>query len=442
MTDSRQPHREEPWGQAPQSPPGPGRPENGPQPRQGGPPPDVDRRSGRSGSYQNPYAGEGRRNPPARQAWEDPRDPPPRPDSQVWPDPRHRQDPRPWPDEPDPQPWPDQTDPQPWAGQRHPQPGAGQRHPQPWPDQPQPWPDQPQPWTDQPQPWTEQPGPQAWADPQDPRHWQDRFGGGMGPQEFDPRPRRGTGLVVALSVGLAVVLLGGGAVGVVSYVNATGAGSAPAEPRTKPSLPTSAPWQSDEPTDEPAQDQVPDEGTPTDEPTGPAVEPTDSPSDSGRPEAGSGIAHTEFDDWRFEWEGVRFSAKKVGGWTYETCDPVDGHGVLAGNQCRRAIQVAYTAYRGHLKAVQVTMAFPSEKAAKAAAARLAKLDSSAVNTRRDMTFPTFAYGKFLTHPSKNYVVTTLVTADETARSRALKFHAYLHANGVGHFLLRDQTVTT
>ncbi|MGI5270286.1 hypothetical protein ACQEUU_14125 [Nonomuraea sp. CA-218870] len=411
MTDPRQPHREEPWGQAQQSPPGPGRPENGPQPRQGGPPSDVDRRPG---SYQNPYAGEAPRNPLARQAWEEPRNPPPRPDSQVWPDPRHRQDPRPWPDEPDPQPWPDQTDPQPWTDQRH---------PQAWPDQPQPWTDQPGP-----QPW---PGPRSWADPRDSRHWQDRFGVGAGPQDFDPRPRRGTGLVVGLSVGLAVALLGGGAVGVVSYVNATGAGSAPAEPRTKPSLPTSAPWQSDEP----AQDQPTDDGTP-------AAEPTDSPSASARPEAGSGIAHTEFDDWRFEWEGVRFSAKKVGGWTYETCDPVDGRGVLAGNKCRRAIQVAYTAYRGHLKAVQVAMAFPSEKAAKAAAARLAKLDSSAVNTRRDMTFRTFAYGQILTHPSKNYVVTTIVTTDRTAESKALKFHAYLHANGVGHFLLRDRTVTT
>ncbi|GAA3092924.1 hypothetical protein [Nonomuraea salmonea] len=139
---------------------------------------------------------------------------------------------------------------------------------------------------------------------------------------------------------------------------------------------------------------------------------------------------------------MKFDANKVGGWTYETCEPVDAQGLLAKNDCRRAIQVAYSAYRGHLKAVQVMLEFPSDKAARNAATRITKLTTDAVNIRRDMALRTFEYGKIRTSPAKNYVVVTIVTADRTAQSKADKFHLYMQADSVGYFLLRDVTITS
>lgn len=264
------------------------------------------------------------------------------------------------------------------------------------------------------------------------------------PSEFKPPPSRNTGLMLALAAGLAVVLLGGGTVGAISYINATSDGQpTSAEATAEPSRPTSAPWESKAPAEEtPAQEDV----LPSGEPDDPASTPdsgTDGGTDSGT-ETGTGsgtLAHTDFDDWRFEFEGERFSAKKVGGWTYETCDPVDARGVLAESKCRRAVQVGYSAYRGHLRAVQVTMEFPSEQAAQNAARRMGQ-DDRALNIRRDMTLPDFAYGRVLTHPVANYVMTTIVTADKTAERRALKFHAYLHADSVTRFGIANRTVTT
>ncbi|MGP3915563.1 hypothetical protein [Nonomuraea sp. 10N515B] len=242
-------------------------------------------------------------------------------------------------------------------------------------------------------------------------------------------PKRNSTLIIGLSIGLGLLLLAGGTVGAVSYLNSSGSKPSVALPST--AAPTTAPWQSDSPSKEPS-----------DEPTEPAAEPTGSPATSTKAQPGSPIAHTEFDDWKFDLTGIKFGANKVEGWTYDTCDPVDGEGVLARNKCERAVQIAYSAYRGHLKAVQVIMAFPSDKAAKATANRLAKLTSNAVNIRRDMTHTTYAYGRIRTNVAKKYVVATIVTADNTAKSKADKFHLYLQADSVGYFLLRDVTITS
>ncbi|MEV4014170.1 hypothetical protein AB0J35_27080 [Nonomuraea angiospora] len=231
-------------------------------------------------------------------------------------------------------------------------------------------------------------------------------------------PSRNRTLIVGLSAGLGVLLVGA-AIGAVTYFNSSGSKPTVALPSSATSFPTTAPRQSDPPPAEPAD-----------------------PSASSRAQAGSPIADTEFDDWKFNLSGVKFDANKVDGWTYDTCDPVDGQGVLAKNKCQRAIQIAYSAYRGHLKAVQVMMSFPTDKAARTTATRLAKLTSDAMNIRSDMVLPTYAYGKIRTNPAKKYVVVTIVTADRSARSKAAKFHLYLQAHSVGYFLLRDVVVTS
>ncbi|MEU6785352.1 hypothetical protein ABZ912_39710 [Nonomuraea angiospora] len=240
-------------------------------------------------------------------------------------------------------------------------------------------------------------------------------------------PSRNRTLIIGLSAGLGVLLVGA-AIGAVTYFNSPGSKPTVALPSTATSPPTTAPWQSDPPSDEPS--------------TVPSTDPTSTPSTSSRAQAGSAIADAEFDDWKFNLNGVKFDANKVKGWTYDTCEPVDGQGVLAKNKCERAVQVAYSAYRGHLKAVQVMMSFPTDKAARTTATRLAKLTSDAMNIRSDMVLPTYAYGRIRTNPAKKYVVVTIVTADKTARSKAAKFHLYLQAHSVSYFLLRDAIVTS
>ncbi|WP_188196593.1 hypothetical protein [Nonomuraea sp. SYSU D8015] len=255
----------------------------------------------------------------------------------------------------------------------------------------------------------------------------------LGQYDYGLPPKRNNTLFIGLAIGLGVLLLGGGTVTAVSYVNASK--PAAALPSTATSAPTTAPWPSESPSAAPSDE-------PTEPATEPTAEPTGSPPASRRATPGSPIAHTEFDDWKFDLSGVKFEANKVGGWTYDTCDPVDGEGVLAKNNCERAVQVAYSAYRGHLKAVQVIMAFPTDKAAKATATRLAKLTSNAVNIRRDMTLDTFAYGKILTNVAKNYVVATIVTADNSAKAKATKFQVALQADSLSYFFLRDRTFTS
>ncbi|MGI5282093.1 hypothetical protein ACQEVF_02070 [Nonomuraea polychroma] len=267
----------------------------------------------------------------------------------------------------------------------------------------------------------------------------DPYGLSPAPFDYGLPPKRNTTLIMGLSIGLGVLLLAGGTVGAVAYANASGSKPAAAQPGTETSAPTTAPWQSDPPSAEPSGEPTEPATDPTDSPP---AEPSDTPPTSGRAAPGSPIAHTEFDDWKFNLGGVKFDAKKVGGWTYDTCEPVDAQGVLAKNNCERAVQIAYSAYRGHLKAVQVMLSFPTDKAAKSAATRMAKLTSDPVNFRRDMAHATFAYGQVRANVAKKYVVVTIVTTDKSAKSKAEKFHLYKQADSVSYFLLRDLTVTS
>ncbi|MBB6549385.1 hypothetical protein [Nonomuraea rubra] len=412
MSYPSQPHPDDPWGQqapppngrpghGPATPPpgygawggaahgqGAGRPEPGPQPRQGGPPPDYGRRPEYGPtSGQNRWPGQDRRpeyGPPPDQDW--------------------------WPEQ---ERWPEQA----------PMPGPGLAS----------------------GPYASRPEfPTTYADQGDP------YGLPQNPYEFGGLPpKRHNTLIIGLSAALGVILLLGGTAGAIAYFNASRTETTSGLSGTGTSGPTTAPLESpsSEPSEDPAGDATGDPAgdaaeEPAEEPTGSADPPSDTTPGSSRAAPGSPITHSEFGDWNFRFEGVKFSANKVGGWSYDTCDPVDGEGVLSRNKCERAIQVAYSAYRGHLRAVQVTMAFPTDKAAKAAATRLAKLDSNAVNIRTDMTLDTFAYGQIRANVAKNYVIATIVTADKTAKPRADKFHLYLQADAMSYFLLRDVTVTS
>ncbi|NJP89350.1 hypothetical protein HCN51_07790 [Nonomuraea sp. FMUSA5-5] len=239
-------------------------------------------------------------------------------------------------------------------------------------------------------------------------------------------------LLIALVAGLAVLLLGGGGWAAYAYLNAPG-------PAPTVALPSSTPTTSD-----PTPPQTPD---PSDQPTtapsaSPSTTPDDTPATSKQAQPGSPITHQEFDDWNFALGGIKFKADKVGGWTYSSCTPVDGQGVLAKNKCRRAVQLAYSAYSGHLKAVQVILSFPTDQAAKTTADRLAKLSSDAVKWRQDKALTRYVYGKILSGASRNYVVVTIVTADKSARRMAQNFHAYLQTDHTSYFELRDQTITS
>ncbi|MCK2220966.1 hypothetical protein MF672_045245 [Actinomadura sp. ATCC 31491] len=263
---------------------------------------------------------------------------------------------------------------------------------------------------------------------------------GLPPAPYEP-PRRNTALVVGLSVGLGALLLGGGAYGAIRAASARPSLSLPGNAASRPAAaPTTVPWASDPPSDQP-NDQPSDE--PDDQPSGqPSGRPSPQPRGTTHAVPGSPITNTEFGDWAFAAGRVRFAADRKGGWTYDTCEPVDAQGVLAKNDCERATQVAYSAYRGHLKAVQVVMAFPTDKAAKTAETRLLKLTSDGVNIRRDMVQAAYAYGRVRTNAIKKYLIVTVVTADRTARAKASKFHLYLQADALRYFLLRDVTITS
>ncbi|MBF8189392.1 hypothetical protein ITP53_27390 [Nonomuraea sp. K274] len=230
-------------------------------------------------------------------------------------------------------------------------------------------------------------------------------------------------MLISVIAAVAVVVLGGGAYGAYAYLSAPG----PAPNITMPTV-SSIPPQSDPPSSLPTE-------SPESEPS-----PTDSPSTSNRTEPGSPLAHTEFKDWNFGLGDVKFDAKKVGGWTYDSCDPVDGEGVLADNECESAVQVAYSADDGAIKAAQIMMSFPSEQTAKTTASRLAKLTSDAVLWRQSTTHSTYAYGKIRSGSAKNYVVVTVVTATKAASSKAPKFHSFLQADHANYFLMRDLRV--
>ncbi|MEW9547289.1 hypothetical protein [Nonomuraea sp. NPDC050783] len=121
---------------------------------------------------------------------------------------------------------------------------------------------------------------------------------------------------------------------------------------------------------------------------------------------------------------------------------MDGEGVLAKYHCESAIQLAYSAYSGHLKAVQLIMAFPTASDAKSTAKRLQNLTSDAVRWRTDKTHKSYAYGKILSGSVEKYVLVTIVTADSSAKSKAQKFHAYLQADHANYFVMRGETLTS
>ncbi|GAA3573912.1 hypothetical protein GCM10022419_063690 [Nonomuraea rosea] len=248
-----------------------------------------------------------------------------------------------------------------------------------------------------------------------------------------PPAKSSNGLVIGLVAALAVLVLGGGGFGAYAYLSSRGPAPTIAMPTLEP-IPTATttPPQSDPPSSDPSE-------SPTAEPS---TTPTDSVPTSKRAQPGSPITDDEFEDWKFGLGSVKLNADKVGGWTYGNCDPVDGQGVLAKNDCVRAVEVAYSAYGGHLKAVQVMMAFPSDKAAKTTAAKLAKLSSDAVRWRKEKAHANYSYGKIRSGASKKYVIVTIVTADKSARSKATKFHTYLQTDLASYFLLRDLTITS
>ncbi|TMR10492.1 hypothetical protein ETD86_39245 [Nonomuraea turkmeniaca] len=251
-------------------------------------------------------------------------------------------------------------------------------------------------------------------------------------QQFGPPPRRNNGLIIGLAVALGVLLLGGGTVGAIVYLNSSDSTSTVALRSATPTTPTTPPQQSDPPST-----------TPSDPPSSdPSTTPSEPQPTSKRPQPGSPITHNEFDDWKFGLGGVKYNADKVGGWTYDSCDPVDGEGVLAKYDCERAIEIAYSAYGGHLKAVQLMMSFPNEKAAKNTATRLAKLTSDAVTWRKDKAHASYVYGKIRSGASKKYLIVTIVTADKSAKARAEKFHGFLQADHASYFLLRDLMITS
>ncbi|MFC4529184.1 hypothetical protein [Sphaerisporangium dianthi] len=227
------------------------------------------------------------------------------------------------------------------------------------------------------------------------------------------------------------MLLGGGAIiAAIYFANGGPAGNVAVQVPTiePPSADTTRPTPASSESDPPAQESAP--------PT-PAPSETGTEARSRRAEPGSPISHREFGDWNFGLGSLKFSADKVGGWDYTSCAPVDAAGVLAKTHCDQAVQIAYSAYGGNIKAVQVLLGFPTARDAKAAATRLAKLSSSALKWRRDRVLKSYAYGKIRWRDSKDYVIVTIVTANKAASGRAAKFHGYMQADIESYFTLRD-----
>jgi hypothetical protein len=241
-----------------------------------------------------------------------------------------------------------------------------------------------------------------------------------------PAAKRNSGPLIGLIIGFVVVLVGGGAAMAIFYVS--NSKPSPAVAASTAPFPTTTPQPADT--------------TSASAPPSPETTETATPSVTEtrpiRAEPGSPLSHKEFGDWDFGLGSVTFKADKAGGWDYDTCGPVEGKGgVLAKSHCDHAIQVAYSAYGGNLKAVQVLMAFPNVRDAKAAATRLSGLSSDAVKWRRDQAHRSYAYGKVRLGAAKNYVVVTIVTATKAASGKAAKFHGYLQADMQSYFELRD-----
>ncbi|MCP2361609.1 hypothetical protein HD597_008629 [Nonomuraea thailandensis] len=230
------------------------------------------------------------------------------------------------------------------------------------------------------------------------------------------------GVIVALS---AILLLGGGAFGAYAYLGSSDPAPTPT-PVAQPSTPpTSAPPSS------PAPSPTPAEETP---------EPSSTPSDS----SGGPLDHTEFGNWNYSLKGEKYAARKVGGWTYDSCDPLDAEGVMADNNCESAIQLAYTAYGGNLRAVQIVLRFPGTSDAKKTANQLKNSADDKVAWRRASAHSRYAYGAIYSGAYLNYVVVTVVTTNESAKPKARKFHTAMQTDrGVYFFLGRqDERVVT
>ncbi|PZG22093.1 hypothetical protein C1J01_04815 [Nonomuraea aridisoli] len=122
---------------------------------------------------------------------------------------------------------------------------------------------------------------------------------------------------------------------------------------------------------------------------------------------------------------------------------MDAEGVLADNGCESAVQLAYSASGGAIRAVQVIMSFPSANAARTAAARLANANADkAVAWRRSSAHSSYGYGKVHSGAYRNFVVVTIVTATRTAASKAMGFHRYLQADRGVYFLIKRDTAVT
>ncbi|MCK2220988.1 hypothetical protein MF672_045365 [Actinomadura sp. ATCC 31491] len=255
-----------------------------------------------------------------------------------------------------------------------------------------------------------------------------------GPPPYGQPPKqRNNGLIIGLCIALGVLLLGGGTIGTIVYVNnsdKSGTTTAALSSPTPTTLPSQSQSQSAAPSAEPSQSATTD------------PDPTPSSTASAPSSADAPLRHDEFNDWNFSLGSVKFSADKVAGWTYDDCDAVDGEGVLAKYHCKNAVQLAYSSYSGHLKAVQLIMAFPSNSEAKNAANRLQKLTSDAVKWRTDKTHKSYAYGKILSGSVLKYVLVTIVTADNSAKSKATKFQAYLQTDHAQYFLDRGHALTS
>ncbi|QYC38981.1 hypothetical protein Nocox_06770 [Nonomuraea coxensis DSM 45129] len=238
-----------------------------------------------------------------------------------------------------------------------------------------------------------------------------------------PPKRRNNALIITLCIVLGVLLLGGGTIGAVAYLNRP-------DPSTTAALTTTAPT--------PAPTRTQQSAAPSDSPA-PEKEPTTAPPSSSE----SPLRHDEFKDWNFQLGAVKFAAQKVAGWTYDTCDAVDGEGVLAKYDCESAVQLAYSAYGGHLKAVQLIMAFPSTADAKSASNRLQKLTSTAVKWRTDKIHRKYTYGKILSGSALKYVLVTIVTTDNTAaKAKATKFQEFLQTDHANYFVMRGEALTS
>ncbi|MFG1942202.1 hypothetical protein [Nonomuraea sp. NPDC048826] len=101
--------------------------------------------------------------------------------------------------------------------------------------------------------------------------------------------------------------------------------------------------------------------------------------------------------------------------------------------CDRAAQLAYSARNGKLRAVQLLLAFPTERYAQAAAVGLSRRSAEALRWRRGGTHPQYAYGKVGVAGSGPYVLVTVVTATGKAAGRGPAFHRALHADTLNRF---------